>query len=129
MLFTFPKDRATTSLEARLYAITFLEREGFVDSRRFACPLADSYEIGGRWSGILGAEPQLVQDEDVIGFEGKENDAAVITPEIYDRLLVPYEVPYGGESDGLYEYVDEQYEELTRDAIGKKWVVIIGYHY
>src|SRR5690349_13356856 len=53
MLFTFPKDKAANSLDARTHVDDYLAAEGFCSETRWACGIADWYVIGGRWSRLL----------------------------------------------------------------------------
>jgi hypothetical protein len=53
MLFTFNKDKAENSLEARMHADDYLASEGFCTETRWAYGIADWYVIGGRWSRLL----------------------------------------------------------------------------
>jgi len=50
---TFNKEEAETSLEARSYAMDYLQENNFVGQGRWGGGLADWFVIGGRWSGVL----------------------------------------------------------------------------
>jgi len=52
-LVTIPKDKAKDSADARRCVNSFLEEEGFCSQGRFSSGMADSFVIGGRWSGEL----------------------------------------------------------------------------
>ena len=54
---------------------------------------------------------------------GSEDDAMIITPEIYDKCLKTYE---GQEWDDEFCYLDHEF--LTEEVIGNCWVVLIDYH-
>lgn len=62
-------------------------------------------------------------DRDAYKEDGYSDDAMIITEEIYNALLKEYE----GESDGDH-FVDLESEPLSREVIGKKWVVVVDYH-
>jgi hypothetical protein len=50
---TFNKEHAKNFEEARMFAKTYLENEGFCTQGRFGSGPADWFVIGGRWSGDL----------------------------------------------------------------------------
>jgi len=56
---------------------------------------------------------------------GYEDDAMIITPQIYDELLKEHEGSY---EDGEH-FWDLDYDEVNPETyIGKKWIVCIDYH-
>jgi hypothetical protein len=121
MLVTFSKSEADSSVAAREYVKTWLLDEGFIGNGRFGCGMADWFVIGGRWSGYLShheGEERNQYDED-----GAEDDAMVVTEQIYDEFLKEYEDNCQGEY-----YVSIEDEKLARHIIGKYWVVVTDYH-
>jgi hypothetical protein len=54
---------------------------------------------------------------------GYEDDAMILTQELYDGLLKEY----NGESDSEY-HSDLNYDKVSPKMIGKKWIVIVDYH-
>lgn len=71
--------------------------------------------------------PQQYQDipikRDTYLMHGYEDDAMLLTKELYDGLLKAFE----GSADSDI-FADIEYDDMNRDAIGKKWVVVIDYH-
>jgi hypothetical protein len=55
---------------------------------------------------------------------GDEDDAMMLTQVLYDKLLKPYE----GQEDSE-EHADLEYEPVSPKMIGKKWVVVVDYHF
>jgi len=79
----------------------------------------------------------LLYDRDTYNDRGYEDDAMVVNKEIYDTLLKQHE----GENneDGAYyddaswgrgylSMVDLDYDLVSEDFIGKKWIVVVDYH-
>jgi len=56
--------------------------------------------------------------------DGYEDDAMIVNKEIYDKFLKEYE---GDTSDGEY-FWDLDYEEVDKEFIGNKWIVVVDYH-
>jgi hypothetical protein len=54
---------------------------------------------------------------------GYEDDAMIITEELYDNLLKEYE----GRVESKH-HIDLDYEPVSPEMIGKKWVVVVDYH-
>ena len=54
---------------------------------------------------------------------GYEDDAMLLTRELYDALLKQYE----GQEDSDY-HADLEYEAVSQEMIGKKWLVVVDYH-
>ena len=54
---------------------------------------------------------------------GYEDDAMLLTKELYDGLLKEFEG--SGDSD---VFADVEFDDMSPDAIGKKWVVVVDYH-
>ena len=55
--------------------------------------------------------------------DGYEDDAMILTQELYDLLLKPYE----GQEDSE-EHADLEYDPVSPDMVGTKWVVVVDYH-
>jgi hypothetical protein len=79
-------------------------------------------ELNAIWQahGGKGPSPYTRSGYEELGFE---DDAAILTAVLYDALLVEYE----GESTSE-GYADLDDEALSRDSIGRKWLVVIDYH-
>jgi hypothetical protein len=54
---------------------------------------------------------------------GYEDDAMLLTQELYDALLKEYEGKVESE-----HHADLDYEEVTPAMVGKKWLVVVDYH-
>jgi hypothetical protein len=54
---------------------------------------------------------------------GYDDDAMILTQELYDALLKEYE----GEDDGEH-HADLDYDTISPDMIEKKWIVVVDYH-
>jgi hypothetical protein len=54
---------------------------------------------------------------------GYEDDAMLLTRELYDALLKEYE----GQEESDY-HADLEYESVSPEMIGKKWLVVVDYH-
>ena len=158
-------DYLDTSAKARAYVTKYLGEEGFVDgnhARRFVVQMGygDYFGIGGRWSGLLtdheydlwelygppGAEGKSESEVLDLVFLGHEDDAQVVTDELYERFLKQWEegaadVEYGRDetedgffvrehADGLsYDgFLDIEEEPVNRDFIGRKWLVVVDLH-
>lgn len=84
-------------------------------------------ELDAIWHscGGSGPSPHTRNGPDMLGHP---DDAMLLTRELYDALLAPYQ----GESlvsDGCHcEYVDLDADPLQPDAIGRKWLVVVDYH-
>lgn len=60
---------------------------------------------------------------DTYSQEGYEDDAMVVTKEIYDKLLKQYKG-----SEESEHHADFDYEPVSKEFIGKKWIVVVDYH-
>jgi hypothetical protein len=58
------------------------------------------------------------------GFDTYDDDAVIVTPELYAALLAEYAGQVA--SDG--EFVDLDCEPVGPDFIGRKWLVVVDYH-
>jgi hypothetical protein len=54
---------------------------------------------------------------------GYEDDAMVLSEELYDALLNEY----AGQRRSEY-HVDLDGEDVSREMVGRKWVVVVDYH-
>ena len=54
---------------------------------------------------------------------GYADDAMLLTQELYDALLKEYE----GKEESDY-HADLEYEPVSPEMIGKKWLVVVDYH-
>jgi hypothetical protein len=55
---------------------------------------------------------------------GYEDDAMVLTKELYAALLKPYE----GQDESEH-HADVEYEPVSPAMVGKKWLVVVDYHF
>jgi hypothetical protein len=55
--------------------------------------------------------------------EGYADDAMLLTQELYDALLKEYE----GQEESEY-HADLEYEAVSPEMVGKKWLVVVDYH-
>ena len=177
-LVTLDNEFVENSQAARSLASSYLLNNGFVhNDMRWSNGIADSFVIGGRWSGELSRHSwakslaekmdEIEQKHDItvcgafysdksrqktqrklaeqfqhmwdseapqeyIGIpvqrdsyeeDGYEDDAMLLTKELYDNLLKEYE----GTVESEY-HADLDNEEISRDMIGKKWIVVVDYH-
>ena len=60
---------------------------------------------------------------DTYAADGYADDAMLLTRELYDALLKEYE----GKEDSEY-HVDFEYEPISPQMVGRKWVVVVDYH-
>lgn len=60
------------------------------------------------------------------GFHGYPDDAMVLTQLLYDALLAGYQ---GEVISDDYHFADLDEEELQPDFVGRKWLVIVDYHF
>lgn len=87
----------------------------------FASPVADYFLLGGAWSGyLIGEEFERSWDLD----SGRDCDAMLVTQELYERHLKEFE----GHAAYDTEFVDLDYEEVSPDFIGRKYIVVVSYH-
>lgn len=120
--------RAQTSSEARWRVYSGLRDGGFlVDPKvRWSGGVADWFVIGGRFTGELaeiGPHEYLARDHGAkLGYE---DDALLLTSDLYEEYLEQYEEW----SNVDREYVDLEGEELDRSFISRKWLVVVDYHY
>lgn len=91
--------------------------------------LPDSHgkELDSIWQshGGVGSSPYTRSEA---GELGHEDDAMLLTVELYDQLLSPFEGERLVAGDGHSQYLDQEDEPLSPDAIGSKWLVIVDYH-
>ena len=62
-------------------------------------------------------------NRDTYRADGYEDDAMLLTPELYDALLKTYE----GQDESEH-HADLEYEPVSPTMVGKKWVVVVDYH-
>ncbi len=116
-----------TSEQARDYVSQWLLDEHFVSGGRFCQGWCDWFVIGGRWSGILTEKPEAetAQRSNQYDLAGTEDDAMIVTPEVYEKHLKQFEGQYG---ESPAEWWDIEESEMSADFVGKKWVVVVDYH-
>lgn len=84
-------------------------------------------ELDSIWQshGGTGASPYTRNDGHDLGHP---DDAMLLTRELYDALLAPYEGESLVTDVSHCEYVDLHDDPLQGDAIGSKWLVVVDYH-
>ena len=81
-------------------------------------------EVEAQWQkGLPAGYPQVPFIRDSYQQLGYDDDAQVVTGAIYETLLREYE----GSEESDY-HCDVQYDPVSSDFIGKKWVVVVDYH-
>ena len=95
---------ACAAVERGLIAQGFIGYDGD-PTNRFTSGVADWFEIGGRFADEL------------------DDNAEFLTAELYDDHLAEYEG-----FDGIEGFVDLERETLSREFIGRKWLVVVDYH-
>lgn len=55
---------------------------------------------------------------------GSEDDAMILTQELYDALLKEYK----GQDESEH-HADVEYEPVSPAIVGKKWLVVVDYHF
>lgn len=159
---TVSADRNASSKEVRSRVFSELIKHGFIHFTRFGSGWGDDFEIGGYWSGKLARRPgepdaggdrlhpiiaalrgqlvivnldQFVADADL----GEDHDAVIVTNELYDAYLKPFEGDHeqfpSGECPG---YIDLDEDTVSREThiapaieedSGKvKWLVVVDLH-
>jgi len=84
-------------------------------------------EVEGLYQKSLPSEYKdkgLVYVRDTYGSFGYEDDAMLVTSELYD-LLKPFEGV--DQSEGMY--VDLDWDSVSQDFIHTKWLVVVDYHF
>lgn len=66
---------------------------------------------------------ELPRWRDAFGSDGYEDDAAIVDEVLYDGLLKEFE---GSVEDDFHADLD--YEDVSREFIGRKWIVVVDYH-
>ncbi len=138
LLVTFSTDGIETSEQARKYAFNELSHDtSFISDsdspNRFGGGIADWFKIGGRWSGelteIKTGQPIKKRDTSVLQRfpRGFPDDAMIVDLVLYDKLLKKYEGTW--HSGDKYDFCDLDREDVNEDFVGKKWIVIVDYHY
>src|SRR5690606_37868962 len=85
----------------------------------------DEFDAIWREHGGSGPSPYTRDSYTELGYP---DDAMLLTRELYDALLVPYEGISTFDSRIHCEYLDLDDEPLQPDAIGHKWLVVVDYH-
>ena len=57
--------------------------------------------------------------------ENTEIDAVLLTHELHEKFLEQY----GGRGHASDEHVDLNWEKVSTDFVGRKWIVVVDYHY
>lgn len=65
----------------------------------------------------------IAYNRDTYKGDGYEDDAMLVTQELYDSLLKSYEGKHTSE-----EHADLEYDEVSPDFVGKKWLSVVDYH-
>lgn len=101
-------------------------------AERFGEAVCDWFSIGGRWSGYLtNATEEQESEEQELGDEyGSPDDAQLLTAELYDTHLLPFVGHTEKKTEGWdgYDYCDLDWDRVSPEMIGKKWLVVVDYH-
>jgi len=93
---------------------------------------AKAMELFRRFFPDFEGEPPVWRDS--YAHSGFEDDAQVLDEALFDFIRELKSYPDKASLRDLYDGrcfvdLDEPYEELTVDAIGKKWCVVVDFHY
>ena len=70
----------------------------------------------------------LVYDRDMYEELGYEDDAMLVTENLYNTFLKAYEGNDSHADDYRVAFSDLNYEIVSSDFIGRKWLVVVDYH-
>ena len=85
----------------------------------------DEFDAIWRDHGGIGPSPYTRDSYMELGYP---DDAMLLTRELYDALLVPYEHETLVLEGDHGHYLDLDDDPLRPDAIGHKWLVVVDYH-
>jgi hypothetical protein len=85
-------------------------------------------ELAERFQGLWdAAAPRAFRgipiQRDTYKDDGYEDDAMLLTQELYNALLVEY----AGQKESEY-HADLEYEDVSPEMVGRKWLVVVDYH-
>jgi hypothetical protein len=81
-------------------------------------------EFQGLWDRTAPAVfKDIPMQRDTYAEYGYEDDAMLLTQDLYDALLKEYE----GQEDSEY-HADLDVEAVAPDMVGRKWLVVVDYH-
>jgi len=134
LLVTCNREHTATSDQARHHVFSqlktvpfFMDEEATEDA--FVC---DWFVIGGRFSGLLAKyrKPSTLSQKsrDFYRDFGYADDAMLLDPELYFRLLLRYEGLAVGRSMEQLAFLDFDGERVTPQFIDTKWLVVVDYH-
>lgn len=99
--------------------------------------ITDWFVIGGRWSGILATKTLSPKRNHYKEF-GYEDDALLLTKNLYDTYLHPFErhvrrtdyfrTYHCGGFSRVGSFIDLDNELLSQDFVFRKWLVIADCH-
>ena len=123
---------AESSAAARQAVVEYLEEEEFgIMESRWSGGWCDGFVVGGRYTC------HLLTPDDEEPPKGKwpcptrlgnEEDAQLVTAELYERHLKPFEGAYEEYDEDGIGFVDVNNDEVNPDFIGRKWLVVVDYH-
>lgn len=97
---------------------------GYPEPEREAMRKLAAHRLDKMWDA---AAPKVYKgipyERDTHKVDGYADDAMLLTQELYDELLKPYE---GKEDERVY--IDVENEALSPDMVGRKWLVVVDYH-
>lgn len=94
---------------------------------------ADKTEIQKAWEEVGGRGISPVTEGIRIPIDGQEHDAMIVDDNIYDKFLACYEGKNEYAMDGMGDehpnFADLDEDLVSRDFVGKKWIVVVDYHF
>lgn len=137
VFITFDSNKASSNYDARQYVRKFFEdkyefqyEQGHYINYPGIPTMSDYLIVGGRFTSLL---PGNTSATDKTCWErlGQEQDATILTKELYQQFLSPHEgqshhVPK--ELDKEFHFTDLDGEPITTEFIGNKWIVICDTH-
>ncbi|HEY4511644.1 MAG TPA: hypothetical protein VJH55_02275 [Candidatus Paceibacterota bacterium] len=121
---TFNKERAKTSDDAVEYA-----RQNFA-KRKMRCQgwlTSDDISLDVDWLGI-GRGKFNYFPQNKCQSSGSDKNAVILTKDVYDEKLRVFEQNKNERPRVEWGHVDLEEEEVSRDFVGGKWIVVVDAH-
>lgn len=80
-------------------------------------------ELQALWERLGGTDTNPMNRDTYLSY-GYEDDAQIVDQALYDKLIKEYE---GSDGDDL-AFVDLNWDIVSPEYIGKKWLVVVDYH-
>lgn len=96
-----------------------------MDRELLASDVIDGHanELDAIWHSLGGTGPNPYSRSNYLHY-GYADDAMLVSEELYNALLDKHE----GRDTDRESFADLDYEEVDRDFIGRKWLVVVDYH-